>query len=108
MRTGLTRLLAAGLLLVPLASAHAFDLDEALRDRVPQHERMAGLDLRLAQNNGPSLSEAIEQVRRKTNGRIVSAETRINGNREVHHIKVLTRDGKVKTHKIPGRRLGNG
>jgi len=23
----------------------------------------------------------------------------------VHHIKVLTKDGKVKTHKVQGRRL---
>jgi hypothetical protein len=60
-------------------------------------------DLLLAQNDGPSLGEAVEQVRRQYNGRIVSAETRISGNREVHHIKVLTDDGKVKTVEIPGR-----
>jgi hypothetical protein len=42
-------------------------------------------------------------VKRQYNGRIVSAETRMNGNREVHHIKVLTEDGKVKTVKIQGR-----
>lgn len=53
---------------------------------------------------GKTLAEAIEQVRRQTKGRILSAETRVNGNREVHHIKVLTRDGKVKTFKIQGRR----
>jgi len=49
------------------------------------------------------LNEAVEQVRRQYNGRIVSAETRISGNREVHYIKVLTEDGKVKTVRIPGR-----
>lgn len=57
----------------------------------------------VAQSDGPSLNEAVEQVRRQYNGRIVSAETRVNGNREVHHIKVLTEDGKVKTVRIPGR-----
>ena len=57
----------------------------------------------LAQNDGPSLSEAVEQVRRQYNGRIVSAETRISGNREVHYVKVLTEDGKVKTVRINGR-----
>jgi len=65
-----------------------------------------GVVLRLAQNNdGKTLSQAVEQVRSQTGGRILSAETRVQGNREVHHIKVLTKDGKVKTHKIQGRRL---
>jgi hypothetical protein len=57
----------------------------------------------LAQSGGPSLGEAVEQVRRQYNGRIVSAETRMSGNREMHVIKVLTDDGKVKTVRIPGR-----
>lgn len=56
----------------------------------------------LVTQNCPSLNEAVEQVRRQYNGRIVSAETRVSGNREVHHIKVLTEDGKVKTERIPG------
>lgn len=64
--------------------------------------------IQTAQNDGMSLSEAVEQVRRQTNGRIVSAETKVSNGREVHHIKVLTKDGKVKTHKIQGRKRGNG
>jgi uncharacterized membrane protein YkoI len=60
----------------------------------------------IAQNSGKSLSEAVEQVRRQTGGRILSAETRVEGGREVHHIKVLTEDGKVKTHKVQGRKRG--
>ena len=55
------------------------------------------------QSNGPTLPEAVEMVKRQYKGRIVSAETRTNGGREVHYIKVLTQDGKVKTVKIPGR-----
>jgi uncharacterized membrane protein YkoI len=51
-----------------------------------------------------SLSQAIESVRRSTGGKVVSAETRVQGGREVHYIKVLTKDGKVKTHKVNGRR----
>ena len=54
------------------------------------------------QQDGPSLSEAVEMVRRKYRGRIVSAETHVSGNHEVHVIKVLTEDGKVKTVQIPG------
>jgi uncharacterized membrane protein YkoI len=64
--------------------------------------------IQVAQNDGMSLSAAVESVRRKTGGRIISAETKRNGNREVHHIKVLTKDGKVKTHKVQGRKRDNG
>ena len=50
-----------------------------------------------------SLSQAIDSVRRRGNvERIVSAETKVSGGREVHHIKVLTKDGKVQTHKVQG------
>ena len=62
--------------------------------------------LSVMQSNGLTLSQAVEQVRRQYNGRIVSAETRCNGNRETHEIKVLTKDGKVKTHKVQGRKRG--
>jgi uncharacterized membrane protein YkoI len=51
-----------------------------------------------------SLSDAIESVRSRTGGRVVSAETRVSNGREVHHIKVLTEDGKVRTHKVNGCR----
>jgi len=68
---------------------------------------LASSGLLVAQSDGMSLNEAVEQVRRQYNGRIVSAETKRSGNREVHHIKVLTEDGKVKTVKIPGRTLRN-
>lgn len=61
----------------------------------------------VAQQDGPSLGEAVEQVRRQYRGRIVSAATEVRGNREVHVIKVLTEDGSVKTVRIPGRSRGN-
>lgn len=67
-----------------------------------------GQAFQIVQKDGMSLSEAIESVRRKTDGRIVSAVTKTSGGREVHHIKVLTKDGKVKTHKVQGRKRGNG
>ena len=55
------------------------------------------------QSNCTSLSEAVEQVRRRGNvERVISAQTRISGGREVHHIKVLTKDGKVRTHTVNG------
>lgn len=57
------------------------------------------------QSGGLTLDQAVEQVRRQYNGRIVSAETTVSGGRETHVIKVLTDDGKVKTVRVPGRRV---
>ena len=57
-----------------------------------------------AQQRGMSLSAAVDSVRRRGNvERIISAQTRVSRGREVHYVKVLTKDGKVRTHKIPGR-----
>ena len=107
MRNRPTLLLTLALLAAPVASVQAFDLEQAFRDLKPH--QVETRELRVTQNGGVSLNEAIEQVRRKTKGRIISAETRVNKNgREMHHIKVLTKDGKVKTHKIQGRKRGNG
>jgi uncharacterized membrane protein YkoI len=86
--------------LLPLR-ADAFDLEENLKAQHVQYEPAAQL---VVAKDGMSLSEAIESVRRKTGGKILSAETRVQGGREVHHIKVLTKDGKVRTHKVDGRR----
>jgi hypothetical protein len=95
----LTKLLVPALLLCLGTGAAAGDRfgSDGNRHR-PAQERLL-----VAQSDGPSLNEAVEQVRRKYNGRIVSAETRVSGNREVHYIKVLTEDGKVVTERIPGR-----
>jgi hypothetical protein len=61
------------------------------------------VDVATMQGGGVSLSEAVEQVRRRYKGRIVSAVTKVKGKREVHVIKVLTEDGKVKTVEIQGK-----
>ena len=98
-------LLALALCAAPQALAGKFDLGELLG----QVEGVAIADskdrrsLVIAQSNGPTLSEAVEMVKRQYKGRIVSAETKTSGGREVHHIKVLTEDGKVKTVRIQGR-----
>lgn len=73
----------------------------AQAEAAPEHR------LHLAQGGGKSLNEAVEQVRRQyKNGRIISAETRTNGKREVHHIRVMMEDGKVRTVKVNGRSRG--
>lgn len=100
MRIALTLLLLAAAAIMPLR-ANAFDLEENLK---AQHVQYAGQPLLIAVQDGMTLSQAIESVRRRTGGRVVSAETRVQGGREVHFIKVLTKDGKVKTHKVNGPR----
>jgi hypothetical protein len=59
------------------------------------------------QQGGKTLEEAIDWVRSQSNvARIIDANTRVSGGREVHHIKVLTKDGVIRIYKIPGRKLG--
>ncbi|MGB5255797.1 MAG: hypothetical protein WBN07_02245 [Woeseiaceae bacterium] len=101
MRFALTILLLTGLALLP-ARSDAFDVEQSLKELHVQYQ--GEQRYHVAQQDGMTLSQAIESVRRRTNGRVVSAETRVQGGREVHYIKVLTKDGKVKTHKVNGPR----
>lgn len=48
-----------------------------------------------------SLSEAVARVKREYGGRILEAETQEKNGRRVHVIKVLTREGRVRTVRIP-------
>lgn len=113
MRLLLTIIMTLPLVIAP-AAADAFDLEQSLRDIAePQHGQVPQdrirPDYRIAQNgNGMSLSQAIESVRRQTGGQIVSAVTKVKNGRETHHIKVLTKDGKVRTFRFPGRSRNNG
>jgi uncharacterized membrane protein YkoI len=100
MRRTLTLLILIAAAWLPQA-ASAMTLEEVLNTPHPQYQDEDRLYA--AQSNGMSLSQAIESVRSRTGGKVVSAETRVQGGREVHHIKVLTKDGKVKTHKVNGR-----
>lgn len=100
MRFILTLLTLAVLAFSP-GPAAAFDLEENLKSQHPQYQAQPNLGV--VQANGMSLAQAIESVRRRTGGKVVGAETRVQGGREVHHIKVL-KDGKVKTYKVNGRR----
>ena len=81
----------------------AFDLEENLKALHEQHEAKPAMVV--AQRDGMSLSEATAMVRRslRPGDRIVSAETRVQGGREVHYIKILTKDGKVQTRRVNGR-----
>lgn len=65
-------------------------------DRVPPA-------LQLAQNAGVSLEQAVESVRKRTGGRILSANTQRKGGRTVHRIKVLTDDQRVRIIEVDAR-----
>lgn len=56
-----------------------------------------------------SLDSAVSRARQRSNGRVLSAETREVDGRPVHYIRLLTPDGRVKRVRIDarsGRRLG--
>ena len=99
----LTTLLVALSLLS--AGANAFDLEESLKEL---HEHYVAQDLAMspaAKGGGMTLNEAIERCRRRGDvERIISAETRREGDRQVHVIKYLTKDNKVRTAKYDGPR----
>jgi len=99
----LTLLILVAATFVP-ATASAFDLETALKEQHVQYRESEGdAVFRTVQADGMTLAQATESVRRRTGGKILSAQTRVQGGREVHHIKVL-KNGKVKTYKINGRR----
>jgi hypothetical protein len=47
-----------------------------------------------------SLNSAVEQAKKRTGGRVISAETRNQNGRKVHNIRILTNDGKVRRLRI--------
>ena len=100
-------LLTILILALPLVSAeaNAFDLEESLKQLHEQYQAQHSTLSPAAKGGGMSLNEAIERCRRRGDvQRIISAETRREGNREVHVIKYLTKDNKVRTAKYDGRR----
>jgi len=50
-----------------------------------------------------SLDEAAQQAAKQYNAKVLSAQTVQEGQRRVHVIKLLTKDGVVKTVRIPVR-----
>lgn len=52
---------------------------------------------------GQSLDEAAQQAARQHDAKVLSAQTVQEGKRRVHVIKLLTKDGVVKTVRVPVR-----
>lgn len=95
-------LLPALLCLLMAVPANARTLDVHSQPGVEPVSRLP--EASLAQRNGMTLSEAVESVRRRGDvERVISAETQVSNGRETHHIRVMTKDGKVTTYKINGR-----
>lgn len=59
---------------------------EPAREQAPRTER--------------SLDRAVEQLRGETRGRVLSADTEFVEGREVHVIRILTKDGRVRRLRI--------
>ena len=92
------------LLLTVCASAAATQQSYGVTVAAGAAEHSEITDAASLQQGCKSLNQAVEEVRRRYQGRIVSAETKVRNGQEVHEIKVLTSDGKVKTERIPGCR----
>jgi uncharacterized membrane protein YkoI len=87
----ITLILCGALASMPVA-AQRFSADGMMR---PGEQR-----LHLVQAGGESLNSAVARIRKQTGGRVLSAETRNEGGVQVHLIRVLTRDGKVKHFRV--------
>ncbi len=100
-----TLLLAFALCAAPQALAGKFDLGDLLGQvaEVAVSDSKNERILMIAQSNGPTLSQAVEMVKRQCKCRILRAWTTVSGDREVHYIKFMTRDGTVKTRAVQGR-----
>jgi hypothetical protein len=46
-----------------------------------------------------SLEQAVRQARDKSNGRVISAETREKNGQRYHNIRILTNDGKLRRYR---------
>ena len=50
--------------------------------------------------NHTNLDQAVQQVKKQTGGRILSAKTKNNDGKKVHKIKVLLPNGKVRIIRV--------
>ncbi|MDD3519560.1 MAG: hypothetical protein PHQ14_14525 [Chromatiales bacterium] len=74
------------------------------RDRDGRFERGPLVQNAAPNRSGVTLDQAVEQVRRQTGGRVLSAETVDAGGRRVHRIKVLTPDQRVRVVTVDAGR----
>lgn len=64
----------------------------------------AGLALAAVEGDAvDDLREAVAQVQRESNGKILSARTVSTGRKRLHRIKILTEDGQVLVRTVPSQ-----
>lgn len=63
----------------------------------------AGEDNGRTSANGVSLEGAVDRARSQYRGRVLSAETRGNGQGGTHNIRILTNDGRVRRVQVDPR-----
>ena len=56
--------------------------------------------IQLAQSGNQNLDSAVQSIKQKTGGRILSAKTTTKNGQRIHKIKVLLPSGKVQTFKV--------
>jgi len=56
-----------------------------------------------AEGHRASLERALEQVKGRTHGKVLSANTVREGSRNVHNIRVITEQGRVKRFRVDAR-----
>jgi len=49
-----------------------------------------------------SLDQAVNKVRRMTSGKVIGASTRKSGSSITHRVKVLEKNGRVRTYSVDG------
>lgn len=54
----------------------------------------------LAKQQGTTLDQALQQVKKQQQGKVLAAETKLQQGVSVHVIKVLTEEGRVKKIRI--------
>ena len=82
----------------------------AQSDWAPQNLRHSQLSEERAEQGGSygvTLEQAVQQVRRRSGGRILSAETVSQDGRPVHRIKVMTPQHHVKVYYVDAEANGS-
>jgi uncharacterized membrane protein YkoI len=94
-RRALAALLAGlGLAASSAVRAEPFSRLRELRRRLTDDDR----DLR--GRDGTSLDGAVQRWRERIGGRVLSAETRREEDRSIHHIRIITDQGRVRRLRI--------
>ena len=90
-------------LMAAIPAQAAFITDGGVRAGLPVYEQPVEA---IPTQGCVSRSQAVDRVRRRGDvQRVISAETKVSGGREVHHIRYQTKDGKVRTERIQGCRV---